>query len=831
MKYSFLLPFLLLSLFWNQTVKAQTSPVSWSFSAQHVQGDEYDIMCKATINKGWYVYSMYLPSEDGPVATAITLESTHQKSVGKATESTSKPEYKKSGHDEVFDMTVTKYKYDVTFVQRVKCTDLSKPVTGFVTFMTCNDETCMPPTDPEFSLDLSKVTRKDKGGSSSDPEKKNEIKSPDPEKKEGDKTTTDPSDEKLEPVKWSFRTEKLNDTEYNLIFSATIDEGWYVYSQNIKGEGPVPTTLTLEPNSKMELLGAAVESSSDAKNRSEGMDKTFNIKVIKFKKDYTITQKVKLKDTSEVVKGYVNFMTCDNTRCLAPKSIDFNFFQKAEAPKTVIKVDDGIEREKIKKSLEIAMKSGDCATDAPQSNMSLWMIFIFGFLGGLFALMTPCVFPMVPLTVSFFTKRSKSRADGIKNALIYGLSIIVIYVVLGMSITIIFGDNALNWLSTHWIPNVLFFVLFVAFAISFFGYYDIKLPSSWSNNSDRAADRGGLLGIFFMAFTLSLVSFSCTGPIIGTLLVQAAEGGRLAPAVGMFGFSLALALPFGLFSAFPGWLNSLPKSGGWMNTVKVVLGFVELALAFKFLSKADLTMHWGILKYESYLVVTVLCALGMGLYLLGFIRFPHDTKGEKIGIPRYALGILSIALGAYLATGFMVNEKTNTYATPGLMSGIAPPACYSYFYPCDCPAGIQQCFKDYEEGMAYARSVGKPVMVDFTGHGCENCRRMEDNVWVKEEISKYLNNDYVLISLYVDDRSKLDTVVLAPDGTKIRNVGNKWAAFERVNFGQQSQPLYVLMSHDETVLNAPRGNTPDVKTYRDFLQCGLDNFEKWKTAK
>jgi thiol:disulfide interchange protein DsbD len=488
----------------------------------------------------------------------------------------------------------------------------------------------------------------------------------------------------------------------------------------------------------------------------------------------------------------------------------------------------GIERPKIKESLAKAIASGDCATEELQQDMNLWMIFIFGFLGGLFALLTPCVFPMVPLTVAFFTKRSKSRAEGIKNALIYGLSIIVIYVALGMSITIIFGDNALNWLSTHWIPNTLFFVLFVAFAISFFGYYDIKLPSSWSNNTDRAADRGGLLGIFFMAFTLSLVSFSCTGPIIGTLLVQAAEGGRLAPAIGMFGFAFALALPFGLFSAFPGWLNSLPKSGGWMNTVKVVLGFVELALAFKFLSKADLTMHWGILKYESFMAVTVICAVAMGLYLLGLIKFPHDDKNEKVGIPRFALGLLSIALGVYLAGGFMTNPNTKTYSTPALMSGIAPPACYSYFCPCECPAGIQQCFKDYEAGVAYAKSVNKPIMIDFTGHGCENCRKMEDNVWVNKEINKYLNEDYVLISLYVDDREKLKTVETAPDGSKIRNVGNKWAAFERVNFAQQSQPLYVLMAPDETVLNAPRGNTPDIKTYKEFLQCGLDKYEKLK---
>jgi thiol:disulfide interchange protein DsbD len=796
-------------------VQAQDE-VKWTFSAKHVQGDEYDLMFTATIKTGWHVYSQYLPSEDGPVATSINFES-KPTLVGKATESASKPEYKKTGLDETFDMQLTKYKHDVTIVQRVKCTDLKVPVKGYVTYMTCDNTMCLPPTDVDFKFDLSKISKTAKGSD----EKKNEPK---------DEENKIEGTDKPEPVKWEYRAEKTGTNEYKLIFSATIDEGWHIYGKDIKGKGPVPTALNLEKNANVEFIGDVVESSSSAANRSEGIDKTFKMNVIKFKKDYTLTQIIKVKDTTQAVKGFVNFMACDKEKCLPPANIEFSFFEKTKTDSD-LKVAEGIERKKIKESLAIAMKSGDCATDVPQNNLSLWMIFVFGFLGGLFALMTPCVFPMVPLTVSYFTHRSKGRAEGLKNAAIYSLSIILIYVLLGMSITIIFGDNALNWLSTHWIPNTLFFVLFVAFAISFFGYYDIKLPSSWSNNTDRAADRGGIIGIFFMAFTLSLVSFSCTGPIIGTLLVQAAEGGRLAPAIGMLGFATALALPFGLFSAFPGWLNSLPKSGGWMNTVKVVLGFVELALAFKFLSKADLTMHWGILKYETYLAVTVLCALGMGLYLMGFIRFPHDDKGAKIGIPRRTLGILSIALSVYLATGFMTNAKTNSYATPALMSGIAPPACYSYFCPCECPAGIQQCFKDYEKGMAYARSVGKPVMIDFTGHGCENCRKMEDNVWVKEEINKYLNNDFVLISLYVDDRTKLEKVEIAPDGTKIRNVGNKWAAFERVNFAQQSQPLYVLMAPDETVLNAPRGNTPDVKTYRDFLQCGLDNYEKWKKEK
>ena len=484
MKRISIITLLLLSIFMGG-LHAQ-NPVSWSFSAKHVQGDEYDLMFTASIKSGWHVYSMYLPSEDGPVASSITIESKHPL-VGKATESASKPEYKKSGLDETFDMQLTKYKHDVTLVQRVKCSDLKSPVTGYVTFMTCDNTQCLPPADVEFNFDLSKISRSDKGSKDTD-EKKNE--------KEVDDKKSENLD-KPEPVKWEYRAEKTGQNEYNLIFTATIDEGWHIYSKDIKGNGPNPTSLNLDKNQNFELISTAVESSSNAANRSEGFDKTFKLNVIKFKKDYTLTQKIKLKDSTQTVKGFVTFMACDKEKCLPPSNVDFTFFEKQKIAGD-LKVAKGIERKKIKETLEIAKKSGDCATDVPQSNLSLWMIFVFGFLGGLFALMTPCVFPMVPLTVSFFTKRSRSRAEGLKNAAIYSLSIILIYVLLGMSITIIFGDNALNWLSTHWIPNTIFFVLFVAFAISFFGYYDIKLPSSWSNNTDRAADRGGIIGIFFM---------------------------------------------------------------------------------------------------------------------------------------------------------------------------------------------------------------------------------------------------------------------------------------------------------------------------------------------
>jgi thiol:disulfide interchange protein len=454
------------------------------------------------------------------------------------------------------------------------------------------------------------------------------------------------------------------------------------------------------------------------------------------------------------------------------------------------------------------------------------MIFFFGFLGGLFALLTPCVFPMVPLTVSYFTKRSKSRAEGIRNASIYSLSIIFIYVALGLLVTLAFGADALNALSTHWLPNTIFFVLFVAFAISFFGYYDIKLPSSWTNKTDAAADQGGLIGIFFMAFTLALVSFSCTGPIIGTLLVEASSGGNISgPLFGMTGFAVALALPFGLFSLFPTMLNALPRSGGWMNTVKVVLGFVELALAFKFLSKADLTQHWGILKYETFMVAVTACAIGMGAYLFGFIKFPHDHhKWGRTSVSGYVTGALSFVLAGYIATGFTVSDKTQTYNTPALLSGIVPPACYSYFHPCDCPAGIQVCFKDYYEGVKYAQANQKPILLDFTGHACENCRKMEDQVWTDPKVNKLINENYVLISLYVDDRKILPEVLTTADNRKLRTVGNLWAEFEMVNFGSQAQPLYILLAPDEKVLHLPIGATlgaGGIEKYIKFLECGL----------
>ena len=661
---------------------------------------------------------------------------------------------------------------------------------------------------------------------------------------------------------WRFSSNHLEDETYELIFEAQIDEGWTIYSMFLEDGGPIPTSLTLE-SKHQELLGKASEQTKQNSNRKSGYDDLFDMNVIKYKNDLTIKQKIKVakQDANKPVQGYVTFMACDHEKCMPPTDVDFSLKLPApkesiDKPNTEPQIDtaatkaniDSLKQliqegpdtnkrvfnpvnEKLKTSLKAAEALGACTSSDKSlaqvgtdgQNDGLGMVFIFGFLGGLLALLTPCVFPMVPLTVSYFTKQKKG--NGLRDALIYGASIVVIYVSLGLLITWLFGETALNWLSTHWLPNTFFFVLFVAFALSFFGYYDIKLPSSWSNKSDQAADRGGLLGIFFMAFTLSLVSFSCTGPIIGALLVQTATGGNLlGPSIGMLGFSLALALPFSLFSAFPAWLSSLPRSGGWMNTVKVVLGFIELALAFKFLSKADLVENWGILKYETFMLAVALSFLGLALYFWGWIRFPHDNPKEKIGWTRRLLGVLSLGLVVYLGLGFRMHPETKTYWTPNLMSGLAPPACYSYVYPCKCPAGINTCFKDYEEGLRYAKAQNKPILLDFTGHGCENCRRMEDNIWIEPKINALINDEYVLISLYVDERSALPEQLKTADGKTLRTVGSLWAHFQVVNFERSSQPWYALVSPDEQVLNPPVGAIFDAAAYEAFLRCGLERF-------
>ncbi|WP_194768157.1 protein-disulfide reductase DsbD family protein [Tamlana sp. I1] len=642
----------------------------------------------------------------------------------------------------------------------------------------------------------------------------------------------------FDPVKWSTSVEKISDTEYKLISKATIESGWHLYSQDVPEGGPIATSFIYDDeNGAFKIIGNTVEEKGHTVN-----DPVFEMEITYFEGKATFEQKIEVTGDKTVVNGIVEFMVCDDTRCLPPAEVDlvFNLASNGnEAHTTSVVVKDS------------DVSSGQTSETTPASKgseKSLWGIFFIAFFSGFAALLTPCVFPMIPMTVSFFTKQSKTKAAGIRNAVIYGLSIIVIYVVLGILVSLIFGADALNALSTNVWFNIAFFLLLIIFAVSFLGAFEIMLPNSWANKVDSQADRGGLIGIFFMALALAIVSFSCTGPIVGTLLVQAAAGGsQIGPIVGMLGFSMAIALPFALFAAFPGWLNSLPRSGGWLNTVKVVLGFLELALAFKFLSNADLVLqlHW--LEREVFIAIWIAIFGALAFYLFGKIQLPHDSPLTHISVGRLSLGLLVLSFTIYMIPGL--------WGAPlNLISAFPPPQHYSESpygvgytqlssnkvpggFHAEVPDGAHLmpphnilAFNDYDKGLAYAKKVGKPVMIDFTGHACVNCRKMEQNVWVKPNVLDVLKNDVVLISLYVDDKRKLaaDDVVeskLKP-GKKLKYIGQKWSELQTIKYKTNSQPFYVLMDHNEENLVAPVGYTPDVDVYYSWLETGVSKFKK-----
>ncbi len=873
------------------------NPVKWSFDQKQIDAETFEVLFKAKIDDGWSIYSQYLESDDGPIRTSFNFDAgDHFALDGKNKEIST---HRKEGYDKLFDMNVIKFTKSVTFSQIVKVKDSSKPVSGYLEFMTCDATKCLPPDQIDFNFTL---TPKTTGGTGSvapkAAEKATTTASVDKKKEAGDKgkgaekatklaetkekTTAaveemaqeveetaasieapevaamGGSDGILNPVTWSASAKKISGEEYELLLHAQVEKGWYIYSQFLEGDdGPIPTSFLFNTdNGNAEFVDKVKE---EGPNKVKEFDKNFDMELIKFKKSATFTQRVKVKDPTLPIVGDLEFMTCTTGKCLPP-ALKFFVFEPSTLKAFVggenkrdaflggggaTPIVQGEVIDQARPSLQATYVEpvGNCGEEDVASGSLFWTFFL-GFLGGFFALLTPCVFPMIPLTVSFFTKSSKTRWEGIRNGLIYGASIIVIYVSIGLLITGMFGADALNTLSTHWIPNLLFFAIFIFFAFSFFGYYEITLPSSWTNNSDRMADKGGLIGTFFMAFTLALVSFSCTGPIIGSALVQSATD-PLGPFVVMLGFSSALALPFGFFAAFPAVLNALPKSGSWMNSVKVVLGFLELALALKFLSVADMTMHWGILGYELFLGLWILTFGAMALYLFGFISFPHDSPLKKLSFTRITFGLLSLAMTLYLCTGFLFNDKTQTYNALSLMSGLAPPAHYNYLLPepqanptikdrypsfTKCANNLD-CFKDYYEGMAYAKEMNQPVLLDFTGYGCVNCRKTEEHIWVKDKVWKKIDQDFVLISLYVDDRKKLtETLVSKNTNEKLRFIGNKWSDFQIVNFKQNSQPLYVMVSPDEKVLAKPRGYREGVDDYAAFLSCGLEAYQKLSSS-
>lgn len=638
----------------------------------------------------------------------------------------------------------------------------------------------------------------------------------------------------LDPVKWDVSIEQTTGNKYNITMTATIDDGWHLYSQTQFGdeyEGPIRTEFTFNnTETTYKLIGTTLEPET-----APIYDPVFELNVIYFEEKVTFVQAIEVLDpVGLTIVAEVYYSVCDDEKCLPPdtKSFELDLTSgKAEATSTEMTAED-IEKTN---ALTLALKGAEkFEPSVKEEEKGLFTLFLLGFLGGLIALLTPCVFPMIPLTVSYFTKSAKNKKKGMINAILYGSFIFLIYVLLSLPFHLLdsLDPEILNSISTNVTLNVVFFVIFMVFAFSFFGYYEITLPQSWSAKMDsKASSIGGFIGIFFMALTLAIVSFSCTGPILGSLLggSLSSDGGATQLTFGMGGFGLALALPFALFALFPNWLNSLPKSGGWLNTVKVVLGFVELALAFKFLSNADLVEHWGLLKREIFIGIWILCALGLSLYLFGLIRFPHDGPKKK-GIAKGNLffGILSTAFLIYLLPGLTNSNSANLK----LLSGFPPPLFYSlYDKGSSAPLGLE-AYKDFEEGLQAAKASGKPIMIDFTGWACVNCRKMEEQVWSEPEIFNVLHKDYILISLYVDDRKELPEEqkfnYLKPTGgvKEIKTIGDKWATFQTVNFKNNSQPYYVLMDPDLNLLNKPIGYTPDAEEYLEWLQSGLTNFSQ-----
>lgn len=655
-----------------------------------------------------------------------------------------------------------------------------------------------------------------------------------------------------DPVKFNSELKILAADEAEVVFTAAIDKGWHVYSTDLGDGGPISATFNVEKISGAEVVGKLKPVGKEIST----FDKLFEMKVRYFENTAQFVQKLKLTGGAYQIEGYLEYGACNDENCLPPTQVPFKFSGKAEgaakeaaaaaaetkaeeqpakqetvsgtAPVAAIGGADGPTEIKVADKVDlwkpVISELNSLGETTSQEDMSWIYIFITGFAGGLLALFTPCVWPIIPMTVSFFLKRSKDKKKGIRDAWTYGASIVVIYVTLGLAITLVFGASALNALSTNAVFNILFCLMLVVFAASFFGAFEITLPSKWSTAVDSKAEAtSGLLSIFLMAFTLSLVSFSCTGPIIGFLLVQVSTTGSVvAPAIGMLGFAIALALPFTLFALFPSWLKSMPKSGGWMNIIKVTLGFLELAFALKFLSVADLAYGWRILDRETFLALWIVLFVLLGFYLLGKIKFPHDDDDTKVSVPRFFMALASLAFAVYMVPGL--------WGAPlKAVSAFAPPMQTQDFNLYNNE--VHARFDDYDLGMEYARQHGKPVMLDFTGYGCVNCRKMELAVWTNPKVSDIINNDYVLITLYVDNKTPLPSPVkIVENGTErtLRTVGDKWSYLQRVKFGANAQPFYVLIDNEGKPLNKSYSYDEDIPKYIEFLQTGLENYKKEK---
>ena len=791
-KFSMLILILLSSL----SVYSQIlTPVVWDSEIKEVKGDTLTLLMHASIEQNWHLYSQNIP-DGGPIPTTFTFENPNNdfELVGETTESESHVSF-----DKIFEMELGYFDGSATFTQRVKL--INKELSAInvsVDFQSCDDEKCIfESAEIVFPL--------------------------------GEKSVSNVTNQIYEPVTWASKINKIGSDVFELIFEATIEQDWHVYSINPYDDsdptiiGPNPTSIRIEAKSPYELIGTLQE--LDESHIS--YDKVFEMDLAYFDTFARFSQKIRVVDTTlRKISIALDYQTCDDERCIFP-SQEFEFEIPSITDKTVVETEPSFNDDSNKN----------------KDRRGMWTIFFLAFLSGFAALLTPCVFPMIPLTVSFFTKQSENRTAGIRNAILYGLFIIVIYVLLGTLVTWIFGADALNALSTNVWFNIIFFLLLVVFATSFLGAFEIVLPQSWANKVDQKSNKGGIIGIFFMALALAIVSFSCTGPIVGTLLVEAASKGGLAPVIGMFGFSLAIALPFALFALFPGWLNSLPKSGGWLNTVKVVLGFLELALAFKFLSQADLVLQTHLLEREVFIAIWIAIFGALALYLLGKIKLPHDSPLAHISVGRLLLGLVVLSFTVYMIPGL--------WGAPlNLISAFPPPLEYS-----ESPYGVGfsklgggvasdhsklpdgghllaphdiLAFNDYDKGLAYAKEVNKPVLIDFTGWACVNCRKMEQNVWPKGNILPLLKNEVVLISLYVDDQRSLpenEKYTSEETGKKIKTIGNKWSDLQIKRYKANAQPFYVLMDLNEGNLIDPVGYTPDPEEFENWMREGINFFD------
>ena len=817
-------------------------PVEWDYSVEQ-NGKEATLIFTASIEEGWHVYSQVLESDDGPVATRVVLEpSANYELIGKASESKTYNEY-----DSNFEMNLTFFKTKAVLKQKIKIkTDSPFKIKGGVDFMVCNESMCLPPSleEHEFELNnksgvkLIEVEVENEGTEETELIIENaSVTVSGVEDMEIENSNEAPQNSGLEdPIDWEFSSKKIGDDVYEISAKAKLDKHWHIYATTQESEYIHPTTFYVS-----DTMGSLEGKLKEIGNVHEEFEEVNDANSRFFEDEVTFIQQIKSAKGLKSFTAEISYMVCDTSHCLAPT---YEEFEVDVATGNIIKKQQSSSDNNSAMGILPAMDKfdlnnpvADCGGESTntEEKKGLWVLFLLGVGGGLFALLTPCVYPMIPLTVSFFTKGGQDAKGGFGKAALYGLFIFLIYTSLSLPFWFTDADpQVLNGIATNPILNLVFFAVFVFFAFSFLGYYELTLPSKWSNKVDSASNVGGIIGIALMALTLALVSFSCTGPILGSVLAGVLKDGPLPLTVALAGFGIALGLPFALFAAFPSLMKKMPQSGGWLNSVKVVLGFLELALAIKFLSNADLVMQWGLIKREVFFALWILIGLGLVAYLFGLIKFPHDHGKTKLTFPRISFALLILAFVIYLVPGLTCGENANRK----LVSGFPPPMHYSF-----CGGEMFHVYKDYEEGRKAAEASGKPMLVDFTGWACVNCREVEENIWPDEEVMKLISEEFILVSLYVDEDIELpkeeqgEVDITYESGKikkkKIRTVGDKWFTFETLVFKNNAQPRYILLSDEGVLLNNPISYS-DIKKgggapfYVDFLKCGL---EAYKTIK